>query len=88
MADKVGCHFELLCLIVYPLCCATIWAISNIENDIRKFGVKFEVELYSQHRKPIYNLKAYNFRIAIFFLSLGLGSHDLSNVTPSLMEFN
>ena len=28
------------------LCCATIWAFSNIESDIRKFGLRFEVEIY------------------------------------------
>ena len=28
------------------LCCATILAFSNIESGIRKFGVKFEIEIY------------------------------------------
>ena len=55
-----------------------IWASSNTENDIRKFGVKFEVELYRQHEKNIvYHLKAYNFRIAIMKNNFSsLGSHD------------
>ena len=54
-----------LCYYVLTLSCSTIWALSNIENDIWNFGVKFEVELSKQHKKTIYHLKAYNFRIAI-----------------------
>ena len=50
---------------INTLCCARIWALSNIKNEIRRFGVTFEVELYRKHEKPIYHLKAYNFRIAI-----------------------
>ena len=71
------------------LSCATIWALSNIENDIWKFGVKFEVELSRQHKKPIYHLKACNFRIAIMKNNFShFGSHDLGHVTPSLTEIS
>ena len=74
---------------ISTLCYARIWALSNIKNEIRRFGVKFEVELYEKHERPIYHLKAYNFRIAIMKNnSSSLGSNDLGHVTPSLMEIS
>ena len=65
MVDPVVLCGMLSEVFYLTLSCSTIWALSNIENDIWKFGVKFEVGLSKQHEKPIYYLKAYNFRIAI-----------------------
>ena len=47
------------------LCCATILVFCDIENDIRRFGEEFMVEIYRQHWKPKYHLKAYESSIAI-----------------------